>query len=467
MMEGKNLMRETTIDFLGSACGAQLFGDKEYKVRDVKIDSRACGEGDLFVCIVGEVNNGHRYARSAYDLGCRAFLTSEDIDVPSDANILRVKDTNEAIKQMALAYVEQFSIKRLAVTGSVGKTSTKMLTAAVMSAKYNTLCTQKNLNTHLGMCLTCFLADENTECIVFEMGMDKAGEISSYVEWVRPELAIITNVGVSHLESLGSRDAIADAKLEITEQFGDDNILVVNSRSDYLKTEEEIRARSRSRAAYKIVRVGVDLDYTDFAACGTDGISFKIRGVDFRLPLLGEHNALDATLAVAAGLEYGISLEEASAALAKVEATDRRLKAEDINGILLIDDSYNASPDSMKAGLSALAALPANRHIAVLGDMLELGAAEESGHIDVGRFAAARGVDVFITTGAHKELYFRGIHESGIKSISTLAFDSLDSLKDMVLQVIKPGDAVLVKGSNSTHFGTVAELIRNSERKDG
>ena len=466
-MEEKNLMRATTIDFLGSACGARLNGDKEYLVRDVKIDSRACREGDLFVCIVGDVNNGHRFARSAYDLGCRAFLTSEDIDVPSDANILRVEDTNEAVKHMALAYIEQFSIKRLAVTGSVGKTSTKMLTAAVMSAKYNTLCTQKNLNTHLGMCLTCFLADETTECIVFEMGMDKAGEISSYVAWVKPELAIITNIGVSHLERLGSRDAIADAKLEITEQFGDNNVLVVNSRSDYLKTEEEIRTRSRSKASFRIVRVGADLDYTDFAACGTDGISFKINGVDFRLPLLGEHNALDATLAVAAGLEYGISLEEASAALARVEATDRRLKVEDINGILLIDDSYNASPDSMKAGLSALAALPAKRRVAVLGDMLELGAAEESGHMEVGRFAADHGVDIFITTGDHKEYYFRGIDRSENKSMSTLAFDDLDSLKDMVLRVIKPGDAVLVKGSNSTRFGTVAELIRNSERKDG
>ena len=463
----RNLMRATTIDFLGKACGAELKGDGSYPVRNVKIDSRDCKDGDLFVCVVGEINNGHRFARSAYDLGCRAFLVSEDIDVPDDACILKVKDTNEAVKEMAAAYLAQFDVKKLAVTGSVGKTSTKMLTAAVMSAKYNTLCTQKNLNTHLGMCLTCFLADETTQCIVFEMGMDKAGEISSYVSWVKPELAIITNVGISHLERLGSRDAIADAKLEITEQFGDENVLVVNARSDYLKTEEEIRARSRSKADYKIVRVGEDIDYSDFRACGTDGIAFKINGVDFTLPLLGEHNALDATLAAAAGLEYGISLEEASAALAGVAATERRLKAEEIGGILLLDDSYNASPDSMKAGLSALAALPAKRHIAVLGDMLELGGAEESGHMEVGRFAAEHGVDIFITTGAHKEYYFRGISEAKNCTMSTLSFNDLDSLKDMVLQVIKPGDAVLVKGSNSTKFGTVAELIRNSERKDG
>ena len=459
-------MLPTRTDFLAKACGAELTGDPGYLVRDVKIDSRSCTDGDLFVCVVGEINNGHRFARSAYDLGCRAFLVSEDIDVPSDAVIIKADNTEEALKKMALAYISQYNIKRLAVTGSVGKTSTKMLTAAVMSARYRTICTQKNLNTSLGMCLTCFLADETTECIVFEMGMDKPGEISSYVAWVKPELAIITNVGISHLERLGSRDAIADAKLEITEQFNDNSVLVVNAKSDYLKTEEEIRTRSKCKAAFKIVRVGEDLDYTDFKACGTEGISFKIDGIAFSLPLLGEHNALDAALAVAAGREYGISLEEASAALSNVAATERRLKAENINGILLLDDSYNASPDSMKAGITALEALPAKRHIAVLGDMLELGKAEESGHVEVGRFAAEHGVDIFITTGACKEYYFRGIYEARNNAMSTLALNDLESLKDMVLQVLKPGDAVLVKGSNSTRFGTVAELIRNSEKNN-
>ena len=458
-------MRSTDAAFLAEACGGRISGEEGIIVKNVKIDSRACGPGDLFVCIVGEKNDGHNYISKAYGQGCRAFLVSEDVEEAPGAVYIHVEDTNLAVRQMAQAYLAQFSVIKIGVTGSVGKTTTRMLTAAVMSAKYRTVCTQKNLNTHLGLCLTCFLADESTQCVVFEMGMDRKNEIAEYVEWVRPQLAIITNVGISHMERLGSRDAIADAKLEIVNKFTEDNTLIVNSFSDYLKTEAEIRERAVNKSGYKIVRVGEDICFENLKNKGNDGIEFYVNGVKFGLPLLGEHNALDACLAIACGKEFGITEEQASAALATVQPAERRLKAENINGVLLMDDSYNASPDSMKAGIAALEGVGATRRIAVLSDMLELGSAEDSGHVEVGKFAAEHGVDILIATGKKKEYYFRGVLQSGISRTSTIGPEDLDSVKDLVIQIVRPGDAVLVKGSNSTQIGQVAEHIRNTYGK--
>ena len=458
-------MRPTDINFLADACGGKITGDAGYIVRNVKIDSRVCEDGDLFVCVVGEINNGHDYVRSAYELGCRAFLISEDVPIFEDAVYVRVKNTEKAFAQMAQSYLAQFPVIKIGVTGSVGKTTTKMLTAAVMSAKYNTICSQKNLNTQLGTCLTCFLADETTECIVFEMGMDHKGEISEYVEWVRPELAIVTNIGISHMERLGSRDAIMDAKMEITERFTEENVLIVNSASDYLGDEETIRAHAENKRRFRIVPAGIQM-CTGLESLGTEGIRFYINSTEFRLPLLGEHNAIDACLAVAAGREYGISDAEAADALSRVEATDRRLKTDKVAGITLLDDSYNASPDSMKAGIAALASVPARRRIAVLGDMLELGDADVQGHMEVGRCAAEKGIDIIVATGERKEYYFRGAAEVADASVSTIGLETVDSVLDMVRQLLRHGDAVLVKGSNSTKISRVADMIRTMEEVD-
>ena len=458
-------MRPCSVRYLADACGGTVTGDSGYLVRDIKIDSRACGDGDLFVCVIGEINDGHNFVRSAYDNGCRAFLVSRDVELPEDAVLIHTDDTMQAFRHMAETYLAQFNVRKIGVTGSVGKTTTKMLTAAVASAKYRTICSQKNLNTHLGVCLTCFLADETTECVVFEMGMDHKGEIEEYIEWTKPEIAIITNIGISHMERLGSRDAIADAKLEIVLQFNDDCVLVVNSRSDYLKTEEEIRARALNKSNFKIVMLGRDIDFRDVRNLGEDGIEFYVGDVKVELPLLGEHNAIDACLAIAAGWQLGISTEEAAEALGKVTATERRLKAAKVGEVYLLDDSYNASPDSMKAGIAALCGVDAKRRIAVLGDMLELGGADEEGHTAVGEYAAEKGVDILIATGKRKEYYFKGVSRSGKTGTSTIGLEDLDSVKDMVLQILRPGDAVLVKGSNSTGLGQVAELIRTSEEK--
>ena len=456
-------MRKTAVSFLNDSCSGRLLGNSDLAVSDVKIDSREARSGDLFVCVVGEINDGHKYAGSAYESGCRAFLMSdaaaaEDmVSAHPDAAVILAEDTVKAFEEMAAAYLGQFHILKLAVTGSVGKTTTKMLTAAVMGSKYNTICTQKNLNTNLGMAITAFSADESTEAIVFEMGMDGKGQIAEEVSFIKPDLAIITNIGISHMERLGSRDAIADAKLEIVGMFTDADTLVVNGESDYLRTEEEIRERALNKSAFsvKIVRAPEKI-----VNKGLDGIDFEFGGHTYSLPIIGEQNAIDACLAITAGECFGITYEEAYEALSKVESTDRRLKVEHVGGAVLLDDSYNASPDSMKAGLAALAAAEGKRKIAILSDMYELGDAEEEGHFEVGVAVAENGIDILIALGENSSLYAQGVNSVKDSQTTVIELGTNKSAAEMALQILSEGDVVLVKGSNGTKVSEVAESIR-------
>lgn len=455
-------MRPSSLRFLSDACSGILEGDPNVLVKDIKIDSRECGEGDLFVCIVGEKNNGHDYIKSAFNQGCKNFLVSEDIHMEG-ANFICVDDTLKGLQKMAGGYLAQFPVRKVAVTGSVGKTTTKMLTAAVMSSRFRTVTTPKNYNSEIGTCLTAFLVDETTEAIVFEMGMDEKGQLARKVAWAKPQVALITNVGISHLERLGSRDAIADAKLEIVNEFTEENTLIVNAESDYLKTHAEIRERATNKEPFKIISIGQDIVIEDAKSLGIDGISFKIKDVQFKLPLIGLHNAVDAALAVACGVQFGISTSAAAKALAEVVATDKRLKIEKISGIILIDDSYNASPDSVRAGIAAIAGVRARRRILVLGDMLELGYEADAGHKAVGKFAAKQGADMILACGNKKDYYRQGVLEAGddARCIFT-GFETLSELEEYLKGFLKEGDAVLVKGSNSTGISKVAEYIRSN-----
>ncbi|MCQ2553304.1 MAG: UDP-N-acetylmuramoyl-tripeptide--D-alanyl-D-alanine ligase [Clostridia bacterium] len=366
-------MKPTSASDLAKLCNGKLIGNPDEMVSGMCLDSRECKPGDMYISIIGEKNDGHKFIQCAFDKGVRVFLISKESAVFDGASFILVDDAVRGFCDMGANYVKQFDVKKIAVTGSVGKTTTKMMTTAVFGAAFKTISSRKNYNSDLGVSLTCFDADETTEAIVFEMGMDDKGQIASYVARVKPELAIITNVGISHLERLGSRDNIASAKLEIVNEFNDDCKLVVNGSSDYLKTDEEIRSRATNKSNYKIVNVGRDVVISDLENKGAEGSSFKINDEEFQLPLIGEHNAIDAALACAAGMEFGISLKDAAAALKDVTATDKRLKVENIADIILIDDSYNASPDSVKAGIAAIVGLKAERRLLVLGNMLELG----------------------------------------------------------------------------------------------
>lgn len=464
-------MKKLKVIDLAKASKARLFGDSKAIVENIVIDSRETKVGSMFVCIVGEVNDGHKFVESAYKNGARVFLMS-DMNAASDlmqnhedATVIFVQDTQAAFKDMAEWYLNLLNVKKIGVTGSVGKTTTKSLVAEVLSAKYKTVCSQKNYNTHLGLYMTTFLADPDTEMIVYEMGMDKKGEIDEYCSWVKPDTGVITIVGDSHLEKLGSKEAIADAKLEITHYMTKENTLIYNCDSPFLDKQS---LEERTQMNFTAVPVGTNKSASvkifDVINKGLRGICFDLGFNDeylhIDLPLLGTHNATNAALAATCGMIYEVPTADICKALAQATGTDRRLSYEEINGMLLLDDSYNANPASMAAALEVLARIRANRHVAILGDMYELGEDEEEGHIQTGAKAGELGVDLLIAIGKNACLLAEGAMTKS-SNISIVKFPDVDRASERVLDLIGRGDAVLIKGSNSTKVSKLAEMIRD------
>ena len=462
-------MRPESIDFLASAANARVLGDRTRTVEGVQIDSREAGQGDLFVCVVGEINDGHDYVDGAYANGCRVFLMSEqkaaDAILSKDPSVcvLMADDTQIAFRDMAKAYLEQFDVKKIAITGSVGKTSTRTYTAAVIGSRYPTESSQKNLNTHLGLCLTCFRAKEDTRVMVFEMGMDRSGEIAEYVDWIRPDTAVITNIGITHLERLGSREAIADAKYEIVKYFGPDNLLIYNADSDYLSEEEIVRRTGGNFRRYSVgTKEGCDLQLLNVNTERAGGIRFTLKtkdiALDYAMPVLGEHNAIDAALAVAAGLSLNVPMTQAVRALSEVKPNPRRMNAVKLGGVYVIDDTYNASPVSMIAALDVMDQIRAERKIAILADMLELGEMEKAGHLEVGRRIAASTIDVLFAIGPRAKAY--ADCASVNENIKIFYAETLEELEPSINRMLLTGDAVLIKGSNITGVAELAQRIR-------
>lgn len=464
-------MKKLKVIDLAKASKARLFGDSKAIIENIVIDSRDTKPGSMFVCIVGEVNDGHKFVESAYKNGTRVFLMSDMNAVTTlmqnheDATVIFVQDTQQAFKEMAEWYLSLLNVKKVGVTGSVGKTTTKSLVAEVLSAKYKTVCSQKNYNTHLGLYMTTFLADMDTEMIVYEMGMDKKGEIDEYCSWVKPDAGIITIVGDSHLEKLGSKEAIADAKLEITHYMDENCTLIYNCDSPFLDMPS-LEARTKMNFALVPVGTGKDasVKVSDVISRGLKGIAFDLTLKDeymhIDLPLLGTHNAGNAALAAACGILFDVPTAAICKALASATGTDRRLSFEEINTMLLLDDSYNANPASMAAALEVLARIRAKRHVAVLGDMYELGADEEEGHIQTGAKAGELGVNLLVAIGKNACLYAEGAMTKS-SSISIIKFPDVDRASERIMDLIGPGDAILVKGSNSTKVSKIAEMIRN------
>ncbi len=463
-------MKKTDVQWLARACGGRIFGNQHAWISGVAIDSREVGPGEMFVAYVGPSKDGHDFLEGALERGCRVFLVSKEDRIPPlltrepSASFILTGDTEQGLTGIAGSYLDQFDLHRVAVTGSVGKTTTKEMIARVLSRKYRTVSTSGNLNTTLGQCLTAFRAEPETQAIVFEMGMDRKGELESYCRWVRPKVAVITNVGTAHLERLGTREAIAEAKLEIAAYLGSRDVLVFNSDSDFLAAAD-VAGRLGGRCRLCPVGTGKDAEYFLRDVRARDGgAAFVLedlagrRSQDFMIPIPGLHNAMNAALAAAAGSFLDIALQEAAAALGTMQSAERRLRVETAGGVTLIDDTYNAGPDSMRAALDVLAQTEGRRRIAVLADILELGSYLEEGHRSVGRYAAEKNPDVLIAIGSNAKYYAIGAEEAGYRG-HLAHYDSNREAMEYLLAELRQGDVVLVKGSNATGVAAVAARI--------
>jgi UDP-N-acetylmuramoyl-tripeptide--D-alanyl-D-alanine ligase len=446
--------------------GECISGTPETIVTGVSTDSRALCRGTVFFALEGERFDGHDFLENAIEAGCSALVISKESgSVITHARnrgvaVVKVEDTLFALQELAAYYISLFHLYKIGVTGSTGKTTTKEMLYWILSEKYKTVRNLGNFNNQIGLPLSIFNIEENTEATIFEMGMDRLGEIHRLVEIVKPELGVITNIGLSHLERLGSQENIRKAKLEITDFFKKGDTLVVNWDSDMLS-----KASYESR--YNLLTVGksenTDLRIFDLKDFGEDGIGFTLSNgaevKEFRLGTPGIHNATNAALAVAAALCFNITMEEAARGLAKLSFTDKRLHIVEKQGIKIIDDTYNASPDSMRAAIDVLVSVQGGRKIAILGDMYELGEKEEQYHFEVGEYASLVGVDVVISVGKNARHISLGARGGNTKAIH---FETKELLKGVLTQWIRTRDVVLVKGSRGMAMDEIVKLLETT-----
>ena len=439
---------------IAKALGTNI--DSENIINRVSIDSRDVDANTLFFAIKGERFDGHDFVKDVALKGVGAVVCHKEVEC--SAPVIYVKDTKDALLDLASYYKSTFKdLTLIALTGSVGKTTTKEMVACVMEQSGETLKTEGNFNNEIGMPRTLFRLSKTTKNAVIEMGMDGFGQISILSKCAKPDCAIITNIGVSHIENLGSREGILKAKLEMLDGLEKGSSLFLNGDNDMLSTVKNddynivffgIENKKCDILAEEIKEIGLS---TEFVAVKGD-IRQKIT-----IPTVGIHNVYDALSAFAVGLEYGISPENIAKGLMNYAPSGMRQKIREINGITVIEDCYNASPDSQKAGLNSLCKIAKGRKIAVLGDMLELGTFSETAHRTVGEYAAECSVDVLYTFGEESAYMADSAKKSGLQSV--FAFTDKAELTNTLLSEIKTGDTLLFKASRGMKLEEVFEKI--------
>lgn len=406
-------------------------------------DTRKITPNCLFIALKGENFDGHDYAAKALESGAGAVVCERDCGL-GERQML-VGSTRKALLDLAGYYRSLFKIPFVGITGSVGKTTTKDMVHAALSAKYNTLKNEGNLNNEIGVPLTLFRLDPSHEAAVIEMGMSGFGEISAMTNIVRPDVAIITNIGVSHIEKLGSREGILKAKLELLEGMKPNAPVILNADNDMLRTVRP--------GAHRTVFYSIDYPVGEYRASNIvmtdDSLEFTVaagaQAVRAKLPCTGRHNVYNALAACAAGKCLGIDIAESLEALKGYVPSGMRQRIVKKGGITFIEDCYNASPDSQAAALAVLGAMKATRHIAVIGDMLELGSFSEQAHREVGEKAAQNGIDAVLTYGERALLTAEGAKAGGVPLVRS--FSDKKELSDFLLSELHEGDAVLFKAS--------------------
>ena len=467
-------MKRLTIEQITAAVsGTLLQGDPTDMAEGVSTDSRKACAGELFFPLIGEQHDAHDFIPQVIERGCRMLILSkrpEEIQVfdktlnecgeaGKPLDLILVNDTTKALQDLASFYLSLFDIRKIGVTGSTGKTTTKEMLYSIFSEKYKTARNIGNFNNHIGLPLTVLSLPEDTEAGIFEMGMSELGEIDLLADLVRPDIGVITNIGISHIENLGSRQNILKAKLEITNYFSKEGVLIVNEDNDFLSREDV-------GGDYHVITTG-ETGRSNFIISGIvdhgeDGVEFSIEHKQeiqaFRLNIPGRHNAYNASLAVAAAVCSGITMKEAAKGLLNLELTDKRLNIKGKNGMKVIDDTYNASPDSMRAAIDVLISTKGFRKLAILADMFELGENTDSFHSEVGKYAAECGVDLVLAVGTYaKHIAEAAAEILGADKVHYYATKEL--LMNDIGSMISSGDVILVKGSRGMAMDQVVKKI--------
>lgn len=439
-------------EILEATKGVLVSGNKEDEISFFSQDSRQMNNGGMYIPLKGERFDGHDFIESAFQTGADAIITSKDVSYP-DKIVIKVDDTYQALKDMAVYLRSHRPVKVVGVTGSVGKTSTRDMVYSVVKQKYKTLKTEGNYNNEIGLPLT-ILRYHDEEVMVLEMGMNHLNEMSRLSMIAHPDVACITNVGTAHIGELGSRKNILKAKLEITDGMKDHATLIINQDNDMLQTVDLPRL--------KVVRVGqskesliMASDIELFEKSSQFVVHYQGKQELIEVPVQGEHNISNALIAIAVGLELDIPLSDIKKGIQEFELTKNRMDILEKNHKTIIDGTYNASVDSMKSSIDVLANYK-KRKVAILADMLELGSYSQQLHEEVGQYVATKNIDVLICVGQEAQYMYQKAKE---KMNDVYYYQSNQELINDLDSLLKDEDVILVKGSHSMNLKEVVEKI--------
>ena len=425
-------------------------------------DTRIIEKNDLFISLKSETADGITYIKEALEKGAMGVITEYNIpeEIVSKYNnklILKVKNITDSIQKIAKYKRTLYDIPIVAVTGSVGKTSTKDIIASVIGKKYNVTKTKGNYNNHIGVPLTILSWNENTEAAVVEMGMNHFGEIELLTNIVRPTIAIITNIGTAHIGILGSRENILKAKMEILDGLTPDGCIILNNDNDLLnkcniKNYKKITYGIENSSNYVAYDIARNETYTEYK------IKINDKEEKVYVPVPGDHFIYNSLCAIAVGKELNIETDKIIEGIKTFEITGKRNEILEINDIKIMNDYYNASYDSMKASLEVLSNIKATRRLAILGDMLELGEYAEKLHSMVGEEVAKNKIDVLCTVGELSKSTAKTAKTLGTKEV--YQFSTNEECIDKLGEIVRKNDAILIKASNAMHFGEISKYLQ-------
>ncbi len=432
--------------------GILVSGNKDDEINFFSQDSRQMTNGGMYIPLKGERFDGHNFIESAFQTGAQAIISEKDVNY-EDKIVIKVKDTHQALKDMASYLRNHRPVKVVGVTGSVGKTSTRDMVYSVVKQKYKTLKTEGNYNNEIGLPLT-ILRYHDEEVLVLEMGMNHLQEMSRLSMIARPDIACITNVGTAHIGELGSRENILKAKLEIINGMKEGSTLIINQDNDMLQTVElphlnVVRVGKDKEASIQASHIVLEETKSSFE------VEYQGKKEIIEVPVQGEHNISNALIAIAVGIELNISLEDIKKGIQEFKLTKNRMDILEKNHKTVIDGTYNASVDSMKSSIDVLANYK-KRKVAILADMLELGDYSQQLHEEVGSYVASKGIDILVCVGKEAKYTYQKARES-MKDV--YYFESNQEVIARLDELLKEDDVILVKGSHSMNLKEVVEKI--------
>lgn len=450
-------MELTFLEIVEAIKGEILVSSNNNNFNSLCIDTRKIEKDNIFLAINGENFNGNKYVKDAFEKGASIAIIDEvlfDIkELEGKGTIIKVNNTCDALLSLANYYRKKLGIKVVGVTGSTGKTSTKDLIAALLSDKYKVFKTKGNFNNQIGLPLMILELDSSYDVAVLEMGMSDLGEIHVLAKTALPDIGVITNIGLSHIENLKTRENILKAKMEIVDFFNKDNELIV--------TGEDSKLKNIKSECYKITKIGYNHEYEVYATniiLKEEEIEFEAnlngKSHKFNLPMAGKHNVLNAMLAIGVASKLGVTFESMEKGIANLEATSMRLELIKKDKFTIINDCYNASPDSMKSSLDVLNTYESGRKIAILGTMNELGHEAFRAHKEIGEYASDK-VDKLVVIGDYKNSFKEGFNGEDIE-----IYDTKEEFISNVKTLVKENDILLVKASRGMKFEDIVNSIK-------